>query len=188
MLLRILLAGLAGGAILFVMSAVQQSILPGIEPKPLPSQATLLPALRASIPRQGFYFFPGDAIMRSMSSEEKAAVRARYYKDFKEGPNGIVVYHSGGEDFNFGRRLGVQFLLSFIAAGIAAWIISLSAGSSAYAVRVGLFALLGFFAFAYIEPQYWNWYGFLGAYAISRIIGGVASWALAGLAMAAIVR
>jgi hypothetical protein len=48
--------------------------------------------------------------------------------------------------------------------------------------------LLGVFAFVYLEPQYWNWYGFPASYTLARVFGGVTAWLLAGLAMGAIVR
>jgi len=49
--------------------------------------------------------------------------------------------------------------------------------------------LLGCFAFAYayIEPQYWNWYGFPESYTMVRVLGGIVTWTAAGLALAAIV-
>jgi hypothetical protein len=188
MLRQILLAGLVGGAIVFVLSAVQNAILPGAEPKPLSSESTILPVLRASVPEAGFYFFPGPAISGSMSKEERAAAQAQHERSFKEGPTGILVYRPGGEAFQFGRRLAVQFLLSLVAALVAASLLALGASTSTYAARVGVVFLLGFFAFVYLEPQYWNWYGFPAAYTIARVAGGVGSWTLAGLAMAAIVR
>jgi hypothetical protein len=48
--------------------------------------------------------------------------------------------------------------------------------------------LIGIFAFVYLEPQYWNWYGFPATYTIARVCGGVATWTISGAAMAAIVR
>lgn len=187
MLRQILFAGLAGGAIVFVLSGVQNAFLPRIEPRPLPSEVTLLPALRAAIPAAGFYYFPGGALSRGMSRTERAAVQAQHERNFKEGPTGVLVYRPGGEDFRFSRRLAVQFLLSLVAALVAASLLAFTAGASTYATRVGFVFLLGFFAFAYLEPQYWNWYGFPVVYTFARIVGGVASWALAGLAMSAIV-
>lgn len=188
MLRQVLLASFVGGAIVFVLSAVQNAVLPGIEPRPLPGEAAILPALRASVPVAGFYYFPGGALSRKMSKEERATVQAQHERNFKEGPTGILVYRLGGEDFQFGRRLAVQFLLSVIAATIAASLLALTAGTSTYTVRVGIVFLLGLFAFVFIEPQYWNWYGFPATYSFARVIGGVGSWTLAGLAISALVR
>ena len=53
---------------------------------------------------------------------------------------------------------------------------------------VWIMCLLGVFAFGYLEPQYWSWYGFPATYTISRVFGGVATWTISGAVMAAIVR
>lgn len=188
MIRQVVLAGLAGGAILFILSAVKNAILPGIEPRPLPSESAIESVLSASIPAAGFYYYPGGQLKPGMSKEDRAAAQAEHRRRFKEGPTGVLIYRPGGEEFQFGRRLAVQFLLSVLAAMVAASILFLVAtGHSTYAVRVGIVCLLGLFAFAYIEPQYWNWYGFPAAYAAARVIGGVASWTIAGIVIAALV-
>jgi len=186
-----ILASLAGGVIVFALSAVQHMVLRGVEPRPLPAQSSLLPALRASIPQSGFYFFPGRGISHNMSKEERDAAMAEHAVAFKEGPSGVIVFRTGGQEFQFGRRLGIQFALSIFAALVAAMILALNTkagGGSSYALRVGVVALLGVFAFVYLEPQYWNWYGFPGAYTCARTLAGVVGWTIAGLAMAAIIR
>lgn len=187
MLRQILFAGLAGGAIVFVLSGVQNAVLPRIEPRPLPGETRILPALRAAIPAAGFYYFPGGALSRYMSKAERAAVQAQHERNFKDGPTGLLVYRPGGDDFRFSRRVAIQCLLGLVAALVAASLLAFMAGTSTYASRVGFVFLLGFFAFAYLEPQYWNWYGSPAAYTLARIVGGVAGWTLAGLAMSAVV-
>jgi hypothetical protein len=190
MLGRLLLAGLVGGVIVFLLSAMQNTLLPAGAPRSLPDQASVLPVLRASISQDGFYFYPGDALTSGMTREQREVTQADYRVRFKAGPTGVLVYSRGGEDFHFGRRIAVQFILSLVAALIAAAILVVAAGSGTtiYATRAGIVVLLGFFAFVYLEPQYWNWYGFPASYTLARICGGVGTWAIAGMAMAAIVR
>jgi len=184
---RLLLAGVAGGAIVFVMSGAQNAVLPAAEPRSLPAQAAILPVLKASIPRAGFYFFPGDALTRAMTAAERDAALADHGRRFREGPAGVIVYSAGGDDFAFGRRLATQFALSVIAALTASAILALGAGTATYGARVAVVCLTGVFAFVYLEPQYWNWYGFPASYTAARVAGGVVAWAAAGCAMAAIV-
>ncbi len=105
----------------------------------------------------------------------------------RKGSTGILVYRTGGEDFQFGRRIAVQFLLGFFASLLAATILAITASATTYGTRALLVLLLGCFAFAYIEPQYWNWYGFPASYTMVRVLGGIVTWTAAGLAMAAIV-
>ncbi len=183
---QILVAGVTGGIIVFVLSALQNAVFPAGEPKAMPEQPAILAALR-TIPQAGFYFFPGRGLSRSMTPEQKAAAQADYLRLFREGPVGVVAYSPGGGEFHFGRQLGIQLLLSVIAALVAASILTVMVTTTTYGGRVGIVCLLGVFAFGYLEPQYWNWYGFPATYTITRVLGGVATWTIAGSAMAAIV-
>jgi hypothetical protein len=81
----------------------------------------------------------------------------------------------------------VQFALSVAAALGASLIVALGASGTTYVTRVALVALVGASACIYLEPQYWNWYGFPAAYTVARIAGGLVAWTLAGLPIAAIV-
>jgi hypothetical protein len=184
---RILAAGMTGGIIVFGLSAMQNAVLPSGAPRAMPEQPAILAALRA-IPQAGFYFFPGRGLSRSMTAEQRAAVQTDYMRLFREGPVGIVAYSPGGTEFHFGRQLGVQFALSVIAALIAATILAMTVTTTTYGGRVGIMCLLGVFAFGFLEPQYWNWYGFPATYTLTRVFGGVATWTISGTAMAAIVR
>src|SRR5258707_46054 len=184
---QILVAGVTGGVIVFVLSALQNAVLPAAEPKAMPDQPAILAALR-SIPQAGFYFFPGRGLSRSMTPEQKTAAQTDYLRLFREGPVGVVAYSPGGSEFHFGRQLAVQLLLSLIAALAAASILAVMVTTTTYGGRVGIMCLLGIFAFGYLEPQYWNWYGFPATYTITRVFGGVATWTISGAAMAAIVR
>jgi hypothetical protein len=47
---------------------------------------------------------------------------------------------------------------------------------------------LSTWAFGYLEPQYWNWYGFPATDTITRVFGRVATWTISGAVLAAIVR
>jgi hypothetical protein len=188
MIKQILLAAFAGSAIVFVLSAILNSVrVADSNPLSLPGEAAVLPVLRASIPKTGFYFFPSITSSAGMTKEQKEAWQADYNRRHKEGPTGILVYSPGGEDFSFSSRLIVQFLLGFLAALTAATILAMTAGATHYSSRVAIVLLLGIFAFVYIEPQYWNWYYFPAKYTLARVLGGVVTWALAGLAMAGIV-
>ena len=184
---QILGAGVTGGVIAFILSAMQNAVLPAGAPRAMPEQPAILAALR-TIPRAGFYFFPGRGLSRSMTAEQQAEAQTDYRRLFREGPVGVVAYSPGGNEFHFGRQLAVQFALSLIAALIAATILAMMVTTTTYVGRVGIMCLLGVFAFGYLEPQYWNWYEFPTSYTISRVFGGVATWTISGSVMAAIVR
>jgi hypothetical protein len=153
----------------------------------MPNEDLVLLAMRNSIPEAGFYFFPAPNLS-PMSKEQKAAEQERYLAKFKQGPTGILVYKPGGEDSNFGKLLGIQFLIGLVGAFIAAWILGVTVSATAYGSRVMIVVLMGLLAEIYIVLPYWNWYGFPANYAIGHILGGILTWAVAGLAMAAIVK
>lgn len=161
---RILLAGLAGGVLVFIVSGILHSSrkLAEVGIRAIPNEDLVLLAMRNSIPEAGFYYFPA--------------------------PNLSPMYKPGGEDSNFGKLLATQFLIGLAAAFIAAWILGATASGTTYGMRVIIIVLIGLFAEIYIVLPYWNWYGFPTDYAIGHVIGGVVSWAVAGLAMAAIVK
>jgi hypothetical protein len=144
-------------------------------------------AMRNSIPEPGFYFFPALNVS-PMSKEEKAAEQSRYLAKFKQGPTGILIYKPGGEDLNFGKLLAIQFLIGLVAAFIAAWILGTTASATTYWTRVVIVVLIGIFAEIYVDFPYWNWYGFPMNYTLGHLFGGFLSWAVAGLAMAKIVK
>jgi hypothetical protein len=186
---RIVLAGLAGGVLVFIVSGILHSStkLAEVGIRPIPNEDLVLLAMRNSIPEAGFYFFPAPNLS-PMSKEQKAAEQERYLAKFKQGPTGILVYKPGGEDSNFGKLLGTQFLIGLVGAFIAARILGATVGATTYGTRVMIVVLMGLLAEIYIVLPYWNWYGFPANYAIGHILGGVLTWAVAGLAMAAIVK
>ncbi len=186
---RIVLAGLAGGVLVFVVSGILHSStkLAEVGIRAIPNEDLVLLAMRNSIPEAGFYFFPAPNLS-PMSKEQKTAEQERYLAKFKQGPTGILVYKPGGEDSNFGKLLGTQFLIGLVGAFIAAWILGATVGATTYGTRVMIVVLMGLLAEVYIVLPYWNWYGFPANYAIGHILGGVLTWAVAGLAMAAIVK
>jgi hypothetical protein len=186
---RIVLAALAGGVLVFIVSGVLHSStrLAEVGIRSIPNEDLVLLTMRNSIPEPGFYFFPAPDLS-PMSKEQKAAEQSKYLAKFKQGPTGILIYKPGGEDLNFGKLLIIQFLIGLIAAFIAAWILGTTVSATTYGTRVMIVVLIGLFAEIYIDLPYWNWYGFPMNYIIGHLLGGALSWAVAGLAMAATVK
>ena len=186
---RILLAGLAGSVLVFIVSGILHSStkLAEVGIRALPNEDLVLLAMRNSIPEAGFYFFPAPNLS-PMSKEQKAAEQDKYLAKFKQGPTGILMYKPGGEELSFPKLLAVQFLIGLVAALIAAWILGTTVSATTFGTRIAIVVLIGLFAEIYVNFPYWNWYGFPMNYTIGHLLGGVLSWAVAGLAMAAIVK
>jgi hypothetical protein len=187
---RILLGSLVGSIVVFVVSAAWHltPTLGEIGVKALPAEDTVRAGLRTSLPDPGLYYFPAPDMSAGRTKEKEKADAAAYLEKYRSGPSGILVYHPGGEELNFGKLLGYQFLFGLAGSFVIAWILALTAGSTTFGSRACLVLLIALFGgIVYSLPE-WNWYGFPASYTIASIASQVLSWSIAGLAMAAIVK
>src|ERR1700688_1626337 len=187
---RILLGSLVGSIVVFVVSSAWH-LAPGlgeIGVKALPAEDAVLAGLRTSLHDPGLYFFPAPDMSAGRTKEQVKADQAAYLERYRSGPSGILVYHPGGEELNFGKLMGYQFLFGLAGSFVIAWILALTAGSTTFGSRACLVLLIALFGgIVYSLPE-WNWYGFPASYTIASIASQVLSWSIAGLAMAAIVK
>jgi hypothetical protein len=187
---KILLGGLLGAVVVFLMSSIfhMATQLGEVGIQGLPNEEGVRAAMRNSIHEPGFYFFPQANMDPGRSKEQKQADQDAYLAKYKQGPTGILIYSPGGVEMQFGKLLGNQFLFGLVGALLLAWILGVTAGATTYGTRVLIAIAAGLFGgFVYTMP-YWNWYGFPTNYVISEIGTMVVSWAVAGLAMAAVVK
>ena len=175
---RWLLAALAGAVVMFAWSALSHTaLIRGIGFTRLPHEDAVVAQLRASIDREGLYFFPGIDWDATPTADETAAWKA----SFRAG-NGLLVYHPSSGDPVSPRKLGLQLLCDLLAAAVAAWLVSLLPAvlwKRALAVgAMGVFACLG------VSALFWTWYGFGDAFFAAHCFDKIVGWALAGLAIA----
>lgn len=188
---KILLGGVVGGIVIFVWSAISHIVLPlgevGI--KDLPNEEMVVTAMRANITDPGFYFFPGMGLSAGMSKEEKQASMQRWQEKYRQGPNGILIYHPQGQDPMMAKGLLIELLSNIAGALVAAYLLAKAVvGIASFGGKVLFVLLLGLFASLAIDISYWNWYGFPGSYTLVQIIDQVVGWGLAGLVLAAIIK
>jgi hypothetical protein len=183
---RILLGGLAGGVVVFLVSGFfhMATSLGEYGMKPLPNEDATLSMMRTSIPESGLYLFPA----ADMSKGRSAANQEAYMQKYKTGPVGIMAYSREGGDLRFGGLLLNQFLLSLVAALFVAWILGITAGATGYASRVLIVFVTSLFAACVYALPYWNWYRFPASYTIAYIATWSISWLIAGFALAAIIK
>lgn len=183
---KILLGGLVGGVVVFIVSAIfhMATSLGEYGFKVLPNEDAALSSMRTSIPESGLYLFPAADVTQGNSAANQTAYLAKY----KSGPVGLLAYSKGGADLQFGKLLVNQFLFSLFGALFLAWILGITASATTYGSRVLIVLLASLFAgFIYALP-YWNWYKFPLDYTVAYVGTWTVSWFLAGLAMAAIVK
>lgn len=181
--MKLLVAAVAGGLIVFVWSAIAHMATPlgtaGL--RVMPNEDAVIAAMKNGIPDSGLYFFPGAHMSPKMTPEEYQAWEAK----IKAGPVGLVVYTATGTNPLSPRQLVNELLSSILAAGVAAFLVSLM--PVPYGRRVVAVALLPVFASISLSVSYWNWYGFPAAFVGGELATELIGWLLAGLAIARIV-
>lgn len=182
--MRVLLAALAGGVVLFLWGALSHMVLQigdlGIAP--LPSEDTLMAAMKSHIARDGFYFFPG----MDMEAENSEQAWKDWEEKYRRGPRGFLLYHAQGAEPMPPSQFLIEFLSDVLAALVAAVFLVKIRGS--FWQRTLMVTLLALFCWFSVHVPYWNWYGFPGLYTASQLLDGVVGWFLAGMALAALVK
>ncbi len=182
--MRIIIAGIVAGIIVFVWGAVTHIVLPlgeiGLNTEATPSEAAVLEALKG-LPESGIYMMPGlDASITDEDAQMKAQQDA-----WTAGPAAVVVLQKDGGP-TMGVALGQQFLASVLAGCVAAMV--LAGCSCGYFCRVLIVALMGLFAWFNTDASLWIWYGFSNDYTLMTGMNLVAGWLIAGIVIAAIVK
>lgn len=179
---RIVIGAITGAVIMFVWGAFSHLVLlKGAGFRPLPNENMVIENLRASIPEDGLYFFPGTDLRGHPTPKQQAAWEAK----FRTGPTGLLIYHPMGGTPVSPKKLLIQQLSNLLAAAIAAYVASLILAP--YWQRVLAIALLGVFAWLTVGEIYWNWYGFPNSFFIAQGVEHAVGWLLAGLGIAKVV-
>lgn len=191
MIKKILLGGLAGGAILFVWGVIAWMILPlhDASMRTLPNAAVVTKVLRENVKEAGVYYFPELVDTRGMTTEQANAAMADWKTRHREGPVGFLVLHPNGAEPMNVRHFAGSFVIQFTSALIVAWLLSKAMGGfRTYLGRLLFVVALGLFAGVAVDLPYWNWFNFPADYTVAALIDHVVGWGLVGLAIAAIVK
>ena len=180
--MRILIAGIIGGLVMFVWGAVAHMMLPiGEMGMKVPTeQATTIAALGSSTQGTGVYMYPSPP---KEDWQDEAKMKA-FAESAKGQPYAFVIYQPGGNPVNESMTPALikQFGSDTLAAVIVAWVLSL--GAFGFGKRVLIATGLGLFAWLAISVPYWNWYQFPLDFTISGLLELVIGWTLSGCAMA----
>jgi len=186
MWLRILLAGIVGGILIFVMGATNHMAFHLLDRtfKNTPELDSYSEQLKTRNLDHGFYVFPG---MPTAEEQKDEAKMAAWNDRYAAGPSGmLLLVHRG--PLLMGELMGKEFASNVIAALLASWIISL-AGSDVGFIRRWLAAivigLIGWFSFI---ASYGIWYRFPHDFVHDEALCALLEWGVAGIAIAAIVR
>ena len=167
--MRILLAGVVGGIVMFVWTSIAHMALPlgeaGI--REIPNEATVVSAMQGSIGQQsGLYIFPGPGVGKNTTRQEKNEAMKRIGEKMAANPSGILMYHPAGRPFTIGKWLGTEFFTELIEAILLVSVLA-QTRVARFAGRIGVALVIGVLAAISTNVSYWNWYGFPSVYTAS---------------------
>ncbi|MEW6597572.1 MAG: hypothetical protein AB1429_08755 [Pseudomonadota bacterium] len=187
MAMRVVIAGILGGVLMFIWTAVAHVATPlgTIGVSSVKDEAALSAALPvATGAKAGFYIFP--------AVDQKAAHRdtemARYIAKAKVSGTALLVYHPPGADADMSpKTLASEFAMEVVEALLCAWILSLTTGLS-YFGRLGVCGLVGLVGGLTTNASYLIWYGFPCDYTLAYIFIDVVRFLAAGVGIAWLIR
>lgn len=180
--MRVVVAGVIGGLVMFIWGFVSHMVLPigemGLES--LPDEAVLTPAMKASINHRGFYLFPG------LPSNPNEAEQKAFADKYTAGPRGILVYDpEPGVAAMSPQMLGIECGSNVVAAILGAMVLACVGGG--VGKRVFVATMLGVIGWMSINVSYWNWFRFPALVTEAALIDQAVGWLVSGLVMAVIL-
>jgi len=188
--MRIVLAGVLGGIVMFVWTSIAHMALPlgeaGIGE--IPNESVVLSAMQSSMEdKTGLYIFPGLGVGKNATREEKNDAMKQMQQRIAANPSGILMYHPPGRQFAFGKSLAVEFSTEVLQAILVIWLLAQTRIGS-FAGRVGFVLVAGILASITTNVSYWNWYGFPGVYTASYMLIEIVGFLFVGVIAALVLR
>jgi hypothetical protein len=180
--MRILIAAVIGGIVMFIWGAVAHMALglgnPGIHP-PAHEDAVLATLHEGLGNEAGVYILPW---LDPQSLHDPVAVKA-YGAKASTSPYAWVVYlPQGGDMTHMGRQLTLQWLSDTLGALVLATLMSVA--GLGFGRRLGLAGAAAVFAWLATMVPYWNWYRFPASFTLAALVEQLVGWLFAGAAMA----
>jgi hypothetical protein len=188
--MRVLLACILGGIVMFIWTSMAHMALPlgeaGI--REIPNESAVLSAMQSNIEdKTGLYIFPGPGAGKNASRQEKSEAMKHMSEKIATNASGILMYHPPGRPFALGKSLGIEFgtelLESILVVVLLAW-----AGIGSFASRVSFTIVAGILTAIGTNVSYWNWYGFPSSYTASYIFIQIVGFFCVGIVAGTILR
>ncbi len=180
--MRILVAGLIGGIVIFLWSMAAHTVLGlGEIGLKLPANENVaLSGLQEGLGGQaGVYMLPS---LDPKQMKDPAAIRAYSIKAVRS-PYAWVVYQPQGTDLTqMGPQIGRQWASGTLAALALAFVMGLAVLS--FRQRLAVAAAAALFAWLSSMLPYWNWYRFPLDFTLAALAEQLIGWLLAGAVMA----
>lgn len=180
--MRVLVAGLIGGILMFIWGVAAHMVL-GLGEVGIRQPAnenTALAGLQAGLGGQpGVYLLPS---LDPKKMGDAAEVRTYSIKAVRS-PYAFVVYQPQGTDMmRMGPQIGRQWASDTLGALALAFVMGLAA--MGFRRRVMAAAAAAIFAWLGTLLPYWNWYRFPLDFTLAALVEQLVGWLIAGAAMA----
>jgi hypothetical protein len=188
--MKILVAGILGGIVMFIWTSIAHMALPLGEAGlgEIPNESTVLSAMQSNIGEQtGLYVFPGRGLGKNATRQEKEEAMKHMSEKIATNPSGILMYHAPGRPLSLGKLLGVEFGTELLEAILVVFLLAQTRIAS-FAGRVGFVLIAGILAAIATNVSYWNWYGFPSVYTASYILIQIVGFFLVGIVAAFMLR
>src|SRR5205823_13300618 len=184
--MKILLAGVLGGIVMFIWTSVAHMFLPlgeaGISE--IPNGSAVLSAMQSNIGEQtGLYICPGPGVGKNATRQEKSEAMKHMAEKMATNPSGILMYHGPGRPFTLGKWLGIEFGTELLEAILVVFLLAQTRIGS-FAGRIGFVLVAGILAAISTNVSYWNWYGFPCVYTASYMLIQIVGFFLVGIVAA----
>jgi hypothetical protein len=188
--MKILLAGIFGGIVMFIWTSIAHMALPLGEAGlgEIPNESAVLSAMQSNIGDQtGLYIFPGPGLGKNATRREKDEAMKHMGEKIATNPSGILMYHAPGRQLMLGKLLGVEFGTELLEAILVVFLLAQTRIAS-FAGRVGFVLVAGILVAIATNVSYWNWYGFPCVYTASYMFIQIVGFFLVGIVAALVLR
>jgi hypothetical protein len=188
--MKILLAGIFGGIVMFIWTSIAHMALPLGEAGlgEIPNESAVLSAMQSNIGDQtGLDIFPGPGLGKNATRQEKNEAMKHMGEKIATNPSGILMYHPPGRPLVLGKLLGIEFGTELLEAIMVVFLLAQTRIAS-FAGRVGFVLVAGILAAIATNVSYWNWYGFPCVYTASYMFIQIVGFFLVGIVAAFMLR
>jgi len=188
--MKILLAGILGGVVMFIWTSIAHMALPLGEAglREIPNESAVLGAMQNNIGEQtGLYIFPAPGVGKNATRQEKNEAMKHMGEKMATNPSGILMYHAPGRPFRLGKWLGIEFGTELLEAILVLFLLAQTRIAS-FAGRVGFVLAAGILAAIATNVSYWNWYGFPCVYTAGYMFIQIVGFFLVGIVAAFVLR
>ncbi|HSS17552.1 MAG TPA: hypothetical protein VLQ29_11330 [Candidatus Dormibacteraeota bacterium] len=188
--MKVLLAGIFGGIVMFIWTSIAHMALPLGEAGvgEIPNEAAVLSAMQSNIGDQtGLYIFPGPGLGKNATRQEKNEAMKHMGEKIATNPSGILMYHPPGRPLVLGKLLGIEFGTELLEAILVVFLLAQTRIAS-FAGRVGFVLVAGILAAIATNVSYWNWYDFPCVYTASYMFIQIVGFFLVGIVAAFMLR